>query len=222
MGNLRISEVEQCLYFSPQSKYVLIRVQSARSYKFVLRILKSPLCIPSGCPGSKMRGAGAGSDGSIGTGDGATSVHCNNGYGNSFWQLRPSFLLMDENKPLRAATWRHVHEGDVSICNEQNRLYWLACARMRMYICVCVCVAGCVCVCVWLGVFVCVCVAGCVCVCVCGWVCRRVRRTEYQIILFTLFFCPFLYFQFILLFLNLIFSNSFLSLFMPRQLRDIL
>jgi len=39
---------------------------------------------------------------------------------------------MDEDKPLGAATWRHVHGGDVSICNEQNGLYWLAHARMRM------------------------------------------------------------------------------------------
>jgi hypothetical protein len=45
-------------------------------------------------------------------------------------------------------------------------------------------------------------------VCVCGWVCRQVSRTEYQIILLALFFCPPLYFQFILLFLNLIFFNS--------------
>ena len=55
----------------------------------------------------------------------------------------------------------------------------------------------------------CVCVYVRVALCVCGWVCRRVTRTEYQIILLTLFLCPFLYFQFILLFLNLIFLNPF-------------
>jgi hypothetical protein len=47
-------------------------------------------------------------------GDGVTSVHRNNGYANSFGQLRPSFLLMDEDKPLRAATWRRVYETVLS------------------------------------------------------------------------------------------------------------
>jgi len=48
---------------------------------------------------------------------------------------------MDEDKPLRAATWRHVHGGDVSICNEQNSLYWVG-ARAHAYVCACVCVCG--------------------------------------------------------------------------------
>jgi hypothetical protein len=47
--------------------------------------------------------------------DGVTSGRRNNGYGNSFGQLRPSFLLMDEHKPLRAATWRREYEHDFSM-----------------------------------------------------------------------------------------------------------
>lgn len=54
--------------------------------------------------------------------DGVTSGRRNNGYGNSFGQLRPSFLLMDEHKPLRAATWRREYEHDFSMWNEHNRL----------------------------------------------------------------------------------------------------
>jgi hypothetical protein len=79
---------------------------------------------------------------------------------------------MDGNTPLRTATWWRVHEGGVGICNEQNRLYWVA--RVRMFMCV------------WLGV-------------------AASEQNGISNYSGDFIFCPIVYFQFILLFLNLIF-----------------